>query len=39
MNRYFLGIFLAALLGGLAAFDAGAITESNTLPLSALVTS
>ncbi|MDS4039713.1 MAG: hypothetical protein RKP20_00855 [Candidatus Competibacter sp.] len=27
-------IFLAALLGGLAAFDAGAITESNTLPLS-----
>jgi hypothetical protein len=34
MNRSSTGIFLLALLGGLAAFDAGAITESNTLPLS-----
>lgn len=31
MNRHFFGIFLAALLGGLAASDASAIIESNTL--------
>ena len=32
MNRHFFGIFLWTLLGGLAAFDAGAATtESNTL--------
>lgn len=31
MNRYSFGMFLFALLGGLATFDAGAVTESTQL--------